>query len=475
MSLSQPLPPPPSQAFARDRYPTVSSASLSTSVNRQQQYYRGSMTLPPPPSKAFSRDRFQTSSLSTSVNVDRQPDDYFGDSMTVMTSPPRKSYSQNRFSTSSVSMSTNSVSQQQYPRGPIRLPVISRHTIETVPVEVDTPVAVPRVIEIGPSNRAIDFMFKSSSSPIIVRQSHMPSTAPVNEVLRTEEEPTILRHNIVRPVIQEFREVIQPYRKVTRIVHPVQEEVKLIVHTPRRMQKSRPGQSSYSSQSSSTSYMIPSSYSSQSSSSSYSSQGGSPYPVQQRIDDNEISLSSYMSQVPQLRPPSSYSSQSSSQWESSPFYPGQRSESSSLAQSRYPVQQRIDDDDQSFNEAPQQVPAVDSSQPSQVVPTTTPAQPTEPSPSSNLDPTSQPGIPAQELQPTVSTSLDESEQSPTTAAQSSSQSLSQSTSDSASQTSQSEPTTNTEPQPDSNEYLEQQLDSSNEQYTPITQQQQNFK
>jgi hypothetical protein len=46
---------------------------------------------------------------------------------------------------------------------------------------------------------------------------------------RYEDEPHLLRHEVIRPVIQELHEVIQPFRRVIQTIQPVIEEIHSVV------------------------------------------------------------------------------------------------------------------------------------------------------------------------------------------------------------------------------------------------------
>lgn len=45
----------------------------------------------------------------------------------------------------------------------------------------------------------------------------------------TIEQPHLLIQNIKKPVIQEVREVIVPYRRITQEIRPVRERIKTII------------------------------------------------------------------------------------------------------------------------------------------------------------------------------------------------------------------------------------------------------
>lgn len=147
---------------------------------------------------------------------------------------PVKAHSRVRFP-GSVSGSKNYGSGRPVTGGEvITVPVISKHYISYVEVPYEMPVYQPRIITIEPSRQTVNFLFKSQSSPITVRQQHTPAPGVVHEPTMTQDEPIVLRHQVVKPIVQELRETIQPYRKVTQEIRPVMEDVRVIVHTARK-------------------------------------------------------------------------------------------------------------------------------------------------------------------------------------------------------------------------------------------------
>lgn len=50
-----------------------------------------------------------------------------------------------------------------------------------------------------------------------------------NQETSSEDEPHILRHSVKKPIYQEIREIISPYRKIFQRIEPVQQEIKTIV------------------------------------------------------------------------------------------------------------------------------------------------------------------------------------------------------------------------------------------------------
>ncbi|XP_075678911.1 uncharacterized protein LOC142645735 [Dermatophagoides pteronyssinus] len=93
----------------------------------------------------------------------------------------------------------------------ITLPVHSRHTIEYVDVP-STGNIQPINIEVPATRLGANFNFRSSSS-LKVSQSHQSSPGSYQQT-SSMDEPIRLSHTVHRPIIQELRETIQPYRKV---------------------------------------------------------------------------------------------------------------------------------------------------------------------------------------------------------------------------------------------------------------------
>ncbi|KAI2808579.1 hypothetical protein BLOT_006524, partial [Blomia tropicalis] len=89
----------------------------------------------------------------------------------------------------------------------------------------------PQVIEVSPEQLPVQVHFRTASSRVNVQQSHnQQNMAPQVEHASFQDEPHRVVHEIVKPVIQEVREIIQPYRRVTQEVRPVIEEVHTVVH-----------------------------------------------------------------------------------------------------------------------------------------------------------------------------------------------------------------------------------------------------
>lgn len=88
----------------------------------------------------------------------------------------------------------------------------------------------PQVIEVSPDQLPVQVHFRTASSRMNVQQRHNTGVAPQVEHASFQDEPHRVVHEVVKPVIQEVREIIQPYRRVTQEIRPVIEEVHTVVH-----------------------------------------------------------------------------------------------------------------------------------------------------------------------------------------------------------------------------------------------------
>ena len=71
--------------------------------------------------------------------------------------------------------------------------------------------------------------FKTQSSPVYVNQQHRGSKGSYQSS-SSKDEAHHLVHEVTKPVIQELREIITPFRKVIQVIEPVREEVLTKVH-----------------------------------------------------------------------------------------------------------------------------------------------------------------------------------------------------------------------------------------------------
>ncbi|XP_054159723.1 uncharacterized protein LOC128957933 [Oppia nitens] len=106
----------------------------------------------------------------------------------------------------------------------------TRRTVELRPVATQQDYSQPQIIEVNPDHVPVQVHFKTGSSRVNVHQSHTPGSPPQVEHASFQDEPHRVVHEVVKPVIQEVREIIQPYRRVTQEIRPVIEEVHTVVH-----------------------------------------------------------------------------------------------------------------------------------------------------------------------------------------------------------------------------------------------------
>ena len=113
--------------------------------------------------------------------------------------------------------------------GPIPAAIQSSHTVEIQTVPIPYNPVEPQVVEVDANILPLTIHFKSASSNINVVQSHQPGQVAQVQQTSSEDEPHHLLHEVTKPIIQEIREVITPYRRVVQEVRPVQEEIQTIV------------------------------------------------------------------------------------------------------------------------------------------------------------------------------------------------------------------------------------------------------
>jgi len=136
-------------------------------------------------------------------------------------------------------MQTYAAPQQQY-YGPVEAAVHSRRTVEFRNVVTQRDYIHPQVIEVNSDNLPVQINFRSSSSPVHVQQIHTPSVVGPAEHNSFQDQPHRIVNEVVKPIIQEVREVIQPYRRVTQEIKPVIEEIHTIVHKGERVAVQQP-------------------------------------------------------------------------------------------------------------------------------------------------------------------------------------------------------------------------------------------
>jgi hypothetical protein len=105
--------------------------------------------------------------------------------------------------------------------------VISRHSVDFRDVP-STGSVQPTTVEVGAGAIPLNFLFRSSSSAINVQQQHEGGYGDTQHS-QSEDEPHYLFHQVSKPIYQEVREVISPYRKIIQEIQPVQEDIQTIV------------------------------------------------------------------------------------------------------------------------------------------------------------------------------------------------------------------------------------------------------
>ena len=108
----------------------------------------------------------------------------------------------------------------------------TRYSLDVRPFQINNHHPIqPQVVRVDGTQLSFIFKFKSSSSNINVIHKHDSAKAPAVQQSNSVDEPHILSHTVNRPIIQEIRELISPYRRVIQQIEPVQQHVQTIVAT----------------------------------------------------------------------------------------------------------------------------------------------------------------------------------------------------------------------------------------------------
>lgn len=129
-------------------------------------------------------------------------------------------------------------SGNSYSGGAIPAAIQTRHNIEFREIP-STGSIQPATIEVGASSIPLNILFRSASSSLNVLQHHQGAAGDTQEsqsegklnvhfdfvlyncFLSCTDEPHRLIHSVKRPIIQEIKEVVIPYRKITQQIEPV--------------------------------------------------------------------------------------------------------------------------------------------------------------------------------------------------------------------------------------------------------------
>jgi len=125
---------------------------------------------------------------------------------------------------------------------PLPVPAVPVRTTYTAPVSYAPvvhqtyaqPIPQPQVLDVQPIAQPVHVNFATASAHVSVHQTHIP--APPVPIQRTRhiDTPHKVIHEVIKPVIQEVIEIIQPYRRITQEIRPVIEEVHTIIHKGER-------------------------------------------------------------------------------------------------------------------------------------------------------------------------------------------------------------------------------------------------
>ncbi|OTF70050.1 DFP2-like protein, partial [Euroglyphus maynei] len=109
--------------------------------------------------------------------------------------------------------------------------VRSKHTFEYRPVKIEQlqEQLEPKIIEVEARSLPLEIHFKSASSRIKMVQEHEKSELRQEQRTQSEEEPQRLYHLVRKPIIQEVREIITPYRRIVQEIQPVLEEIHTVI------------------------------------------------------------------------------------------------------------------------------------------------------------------------------------------------------------------------------------------------------
>jgi hypothetical protein len=113
--------------------------------------------------------------------------------------------------------------------GPVVAAIETRRSSQVVDVPTSRDLITPQTLIVEPSLQPVNIEFRSSASPINVNQVYIPGRPGEVQATRSEDEPDRHLHEIVKPVIQEVRETVVPYRRVTQEILPIQEEINSIL------------------------------------------------------------------------------------------------------------------------------------------------------------------------------------------------------------------------------------------------------
>jgi len=105
--------------------------------------------------------------------------------------------------------------------------VISHHKIKHYDVHSSGHI-YPTTIDVPANVIPVNFVFRSASSLVNVQHKHEGAHGSYKQT-HSQDEPHVLKHTVTKPIIQEVKEIISPFRKIVQTVEPVHEEIKTYV------------------------------------------------------------------------------------------------------------------------------------------------------------------------------------------------------------------------------------------------------
>lgn len=100
-------------------------------------------------------------------------------------------------------------------------------TVQEVPVQEKH--YQVNMIEVKSQSPTFTIKFNSASSKVNLLHQHEPQKPPKVKETFSEDPKHVLRHRVVRPIINEIYEIISPYRRVVRRIKPVVETINTII------------------------------------------------------------------------------------------------------------------------------------------------------------------------------------------------------------------------------------------------------
>ena len=109
--------------------------------------------------------------------------------------------------------------------------VRTKHTFEYRPVKIEQlqEQSEPKIIEVEARSLPLEIHFKSASSRIKMVQEHQKGELQQEQRTQSVEEPQRMFHLVRKPIIQEVREIISPYRRIVQEIQPVLEEIHTVI------------------------------------------------------------------------------------------------------------------------------------------------------------------------------------------------------------------------------------------------------